>query len=1109
MNRLRKRLHYSLFTNLTRCVHVVLLLLCLQCNQTNGERSLHNVYKSREHLENPKMFNVGSVVDSAENTAQFLQVNNKHASLLHLIPKCCVKVVEEVNYEPNILPTEVTLYPTSIPLNPNPVRTVQNVCDKLIKSQVYVVIINDGDSPEALAVSQTCNFYNIPVIGLSNRDSSMSDKHMHSVYMRTVPPYSHQVDVWVILLKELDYRHVVFIHSANYDGRTTFIRFENLAEKENIIIRSIIEYEPGVTDIVNELEEADEEIQCRVYLLYTSDLDAQSIFIEVSRLNMTAPGYVWIVSEQALRATNVPDGVLALKLFNATNGVGHIRDSVYIVGMAIRDMYLNENITKPPSHCGDLSKNQWETGTKFFNYLRKQSLLYGKTGRVAFDGKGDRIDADYEIINMVHGRPVTVGQYAYSQIKMRMQLWLNAHSIIWPGYLSTKPIGYVIPTHLRVVTIEEKPFIWTKRLDDGEKCEEGSYYCPKFNKKTNSDMPYCCQGYCIDFLSELSRRLNFTYSLYQVEDDVYGSFEQRNGTDYPKIWTGLVGDLVYKKADMIVAPLTINPERSSFIDFSKPFKYQGITILEKRQPRRATLASFLEPFENSLWVLVSVAVHFVALALYLLDRFSPFGRYRLPNSEITEEDALNLSSAIWFAWGVLLNSGIGEGTPRSFSGRVLGMVWAGFAMIMVASYTANLAALLVLDRPKTSLIGINDPRIRNPLNDFSYATVKGSAVEMYFKSQVELQTMYKHMQKRNFMSVEDAVEALRQARLEFEAAHDCDLITAAEQFGRSGYGVGLQKNSFWLEKINHAILSMHESGFVTDLDNNWISVETEDGGGCGSEYERFPTTLGLRNMAGVFILVGAGIVGGIGLIVIEVVYKKQQTKSQRQLDAARGATYKWKDYVQKRKYYRSSLQKMRAEQIKQQLHQEQILEVQIQHQRPTSQQQTQYQTKPIQRQQQQQSLIDADIQHFKEQADTTIQMQPSFESPFTVEKGISDWKMEEERQPQHRATQQHIVQQYMQPMQAKHPPHFKHELEQKVKQKSSNKDQRKKSGQQTEVKERKRHSSSRPEQHYQNIAPQFTDSYSSLPTSRTPTIRPPHAMMYHTKSHEFNYGYTS
>ena len=86
-------------------------------------------------------------------------------------------------------------------------------------------------------------------------------------------------------------------------------------------------------------------------------------------------------------------------------------------------------------------------------------------------------------------------------------------------------------------------------------------------------------------------------------------------------------------------------------------------------------------------------------------------RYNVEPKEMKEEESLNLTSAIWFAWGVLLNSGIGEGTPRSFSARVLGMVWAGFAMIIVASYTANLAAFLVLDKPQTSLTGINDPRV--------------------------------------------------------------------------------------------------------------------------------------------------------------------------------------------------------------------------------------------------------------------------------------------------------------------------------------------------------------------------------------------------------------
>ena len=138
--------------------------------------------------------------------------------------------------------------------------------------------------------------------------------------------------------------------------------------------------------------------------------------------------------------------------------------------------------------------------------------------------------------------------------------------------------------------------------------------------------------------------------------------------------------------------------------------------------------------------------------------------------------------------------------------------------------------------------------------------------------------------------------------MEYEAAQDCDLATATEQFGRSGYGIGLQKNSFWTEKINQAVLAMHESGFMEELDNKWI-LQGDDGDDddCPTRAERAkPATLGLRNMAGVFILVGIGIVGGVFLIGIEVFYKKSQVKQQRQLDAARNAAEKWKRLVEVR-----------------------------------------------------------------------------------------------------------------------------------------------------------------------------------------------------------------
>lgn len=58
---------------------------------------------------------------------------------------------------------------------------------------------------------------------------------------------------------------------------------------------------------------------------------------------------------------------------------------------------------------------------------------------------------------------------------------------------------------------------------------------------------------------------------------------------------------------------------------------------------------------------------------------SPFGRFKV-NSEEEEEDALTLSSAMWFSWGVLLNSGIGEGVSQHtvrLLGPELGGNWAG------------------------------------------------------------------------------------------------------------------------------------------------------------------------------------------------------------------------------------------------------------------------------------------------------------------------------------------------------------------------------------------------------------------------------------------------
>lgn len=48
------------------------------------------------------------------------------------------------------------------------------------------------------------------------------------------------------------------------------------------------------------------------------------------------------------------------------------------------------------------------------------------------------------------------------------------------------------------------------------------------------------------------------------------------------------------------------------------------------------------------------------------------------------------------------------------------------------------------------------------MENFTYATVRGSAVDMYFRRQVELSNMYRTMEGNNYPTAEEAIEAVKE-----------------------------------------------------------------------------------------------------------------------------------------------------------------------------------------------------------------------------------------------------------------------------------------------------------------------------------------------------------
>ncbi|ROL47403.1 Glutamate receptor ionotropic, NMDA 1 [Anabarilius grahami] len=846
----------------------------------------------------------------------------------------------------------------------NAIQMALSVCEDLISSQVYAILVShppqSNDHLTPTPVSYTAGFYRIPVVGLTTRMSIYSDKSIHLSFLRTVPPYSHQAHVWFDMMREFRWNHIILIVSDDHEGRAAQKRLETLLEeretknkKRNYENQDQLSFDnkrgPKAEKVLQFNQETNltallleaKELEARVIILSASEEDAAAVYKTARFLNMTGSGYVWLVGEREMSGkalSEAPDGLIGLQLINGKNESAHISDAVAVVAQSIQELFEKENITEPPRGCVG-NTNIWKTGPLFKRVLMSSKYPEGLTGRVEFNDDGDRKYAHYSILNYQKSRLIQVGIYNGTQVVMNKQ-----RKIIWPGGETERPRGFQMSTRLKIVTIHQEPFVYVKPTTLEGTCKEEytpngvlikKVICTGPNETIPGRpiVPQCCYGFCVDLLIKLAMTMNFTYEVHLVADGKFGTQERVNNSN-KKEWNGMMGELLGGLADMIVAPLTINNERAQYIEFSKPFKYQGLTILVKKEIPRSTLDSFMQPFQSTLWLLVGLSVHVVAVMLYLLDRFSPFGRFKV-NSEEEEEDALTLSSAMWFSWGVLLNSGIGEGAPRSFSARILGMVWAGFAMIIVASYTANLAAFLVLDRPEERITGINDPRLRNPSDKFIYATVKQSSVDIYFRRQVELSTMYRHMEKHNYESAAEAIQAVRDnknviegiqwgtklhssgigfhlpmrwqssfllhafiwdsAVLEFEASQKCDLVTTGELFFRSGFGIGMRKDSPWKQNVSLAILSSHENGFMEDLDKTWVRYQE-----CDSR-SNAPATLTFENMAGVFMLVAGGIAAGIFLIFIEIAYKRHKDARRKQMQLAFAAVNVWRKNLQDRK----------------------------------------------------------------------------------------------------------------------------------------------------------------------------------------------------------------
>uniref|UniRef100_A0A8U7NC88 Glutamate receptor n=1 Tax=Corvus moneduloides TaxID=1196302 RepID=A0A8U7NC88_CORMO len=528
-------------------------------------------------------------------------------------------------------------------------------------------------------------------------------------------------------------------------------------------------------------------------------------------------------------------------------------DAVHVVVGAVRELNRSQEIGGRPLACA--APGIWPHGTSLMNYLRMVEYD-GLTGRVEFNSKGQRTNYSLRVLEKGRDGHREVGVW-FSNRTLAMDeatLALNASDS-----LANKT--------LIITTILENPYVMRVGGAGG---------------------PERYEGFCVDMLRELAALLKFRFHIKLVEDGLYGAPEP-NGS-----WTGMVGELINRKADLAVAAFTITAEREKVIDFSKPFMTLGISILYRvHMGRKPGYFSFLDPFSPAVWLFMLLAYLAVSCVLFLAARLSPYEWYN-PHPCLRErpglvglvENQYTLGNSLWFPVGGFLQQGA-EVLPRALSTRCVSGVWWAFTLIIISSYTANLAAFLTVQRMEVPVESADD--LADQTN-IEYGTIHAGSTMTFFQNSryQTYQRMWNYMHSKQpsvfVKSTEEGIARVLNSKYafllestmnEYHRRHNCNLTQIGGLLDTKGYGIGMPLGSPFRDEITLAILQLQENNRLEILKRKWW-----EGGHCPKEEDH---RLGMENIGGIFVVLVCGLVVAILVAVMEFVWSTRRSAETEEI----------------------------------------------------------------------------------------------------------------------------------------------------------------------------------------------------------------------------------
>ena len=275
------------------------------------------------------------------------------------------------------------------------------------------------------------------------------------------------------------------------------------------------------------------------------------------------------------------------------------------------------------------------------------------------------------------------------------------------------------------------------------------------------------------------------------------------------------------KVDVVAGPVSITSERIDLFQFTQPYYITSLSIMSAVKP--PTIWQRIRPFFTmhffyAVFIFLCI-LGIVGTLLWLAER------HKNPD-EFPHRPARGIANGMWCAIVTMSTTGYGDRSPRTFWGRLIAGSWMIISIVFATTMVAGIASTLTLTGFSSTTIdkaeGLRGKKVavvaESPAADL---------VQQYGGKAVYIENLDQGYKELKTGAVAAIVYDRAQLLYKNKKENEQDITVSVYEYSRQGYGFATRLDGAPLQKLNKALLSLQESGYISRILNTWIGVNNK------------------------------------------------------------------------------------------------------------------------------------------------------------------------------------------------------------------------------------------------------------------------------------------